>query len=213
MRGLQRRRSGRRSRREAGFTLVEIIVVMGILAILTSMLLSVTVKTRERANRAVCTSNLRQLLMACKMYEADNEHLPIHSPVPLYGPAGHWQEQVYPYVKNRALFLCRSDPSGGTDVSGSLGGWPTSYGYLLSDLWFTPEGAYRPPAPRSPLLLDDHHLRVGGPVRGGLQFAAKDAVFLIGRYDGSVEAAPILRYQKIFYEPADGGGIIPRRWP
>jgi len=195
------------TRRSGGFTLVEIIVVMGIMAILANMLLSATMKVRERANLAVCTSNIRQLLMAAKMYESDNERLPVHMPTPIFGQAGHWQEQVYPYVKNRALFICRSDPDGGADVGSSQGGWPTSYNYFLSVLWFDRNGSYRPPAPRSPLIIDSHHWR-GGPVRGGVEFAAPDARRLIGRYDGSVEAAPLTGDKTISYEPQDGQGLI-----
>lgn len=56
------------SRRRSGFTLVELLVVIGIIAVLVSMLLPVLSKAREAANRTACLSNLRQLGNLMRMY-------------------------------------------------------------------------------------------------------------------------------------------------
>ena len=70
---LERDNPGRASRRNAGaFTLVELLVVIAIIAVLIAILLPVLKKAKDAANRAVCTSNIRQLAAACILYSQEN---------------------------------------------------------------------------------------------------------------------------------------------
>jgi prepilin-type N-terminal cleavage/methylation domain-containing protein/prepilin-type processing-associated H-X9-DG protein len=56
------------SRVRSGFTLVELLVVIGIIAILVGIILPTMARARGAANRAVCLSNQRQLAQAFYIY-------------------------------------------------------------------------------------------------------------------------------------------------
>ena len=65
-------RTSRRCLRR-GFTLVELLVVIGIIAVLVGIILPALTRARSAANRAQCLSNQRQLATAMHIYSQENK--------------------------------------------------------------------------------------------------------------------------------------------
>jgi len=106
---------GPRPRRRA-FTLVELLVVIGIISVLIAMLLPTLGKAREQAKKVSCASNMRQVGQAIFMYANDNKGF---TPCYYRALAGYTAPQP--------------TPSLGTFVGNLPPGIPGGLGLLFSD--------------------------------------------------------------------------------
>jgi prepilin-type N-terminal cleavage/methylation domain-containing protein/prepilin-type processing-associated H-X9-DG protein len=80
--------------RTKGFTLVELLVVIGIIALLISILLPSLSKAREAAYRASCGSNLRQIGLAFSFYAGDNKN---QIPIGCFNNFGNDSNEIWKY--------------------------------------------------------------------------------------------------------------------
>lgn len=73
-----------------GFTLVELLIVVGLIALLAGMLLPALARAKSHAQRTRCQSNLRQINAGVAMYADDHAGwMPAAAPHELGGPPGH----------------------------------------------------------------------------------------------------------------------------
>ncbi len=67
---------------ERGFTLIELMIVVAIIAILAGILVPNFVNARAQAQTSACESNLRAIATAMELYYADNQRYPDAGAIP-----------------------------------------------------------------------------------------------------------------------------------
>lgn len=118
--------------RGAGFTLVEVMLVIAILSVLAAILFPVFAGARSAAKKAVCISNAKQVTMALQMYVNDYDDRMVlsnsdarHDRTLCWGcgrPDYVWSELIQPYVRNFEVFRSPADPNA-NDASLSIHNW------------------------------------------------------------------------------------------
>lgn len=128
-----------RSTTHRAYTLVEILVVLGVIALLAAVSFPAFNLVRRRSYQTTCASNLKQLGLAVSLYTQDNDDLFPRGGDPTDLNSDAWQSAaggVYeyevdqlppltyvlqPYIKNRELWHCPADT--GFDI-GDMSGRP-----------------------------------------------------------------------------------------
>jgi prepilin-type N-terminal cleavage/methylation domain-containing protein len=87
--------------RRRGFSLVELLVVLAILAMLVGLLLPAVQKVREAGCRVQCSNNLKQIGLALHMYQQTNNRLP---PSRLSDLHATWAVLILPYLEQDNLW-------------------------------------------------------------------------------------------------------------
>lgn len=122
-------------KRWKGFTLIELMVVVAIIAVLAAILFPVFAQTLEKARQTNCASNLRQIGQALSMYANDFDNT-----LPKVGIWGidavrgvqrviPWYETMRTYIQNDELMQCPSHPITPRDPATRL--LRVGYGYLF----------------------------------------------------------------------------------
>ena len=132
-------------RKQSAFTLVELLVVIGVIALLISILLPALQRAKENANRVVCLSTLKQLGGALAMYTDDNKGLYPYCAANLTPEDWiYWQSGRNPddgrLVKyqgkkfNPKYYTCPSDDARGIRVAAGLYSYSYSINYFMAEI-------------------------------------------------------------------------------
>ncbi|MCP4594658.1 MAG: prepilin-type N-terminal cleavage/methylation domain-containing protein [bacterium] len=143
--------------RSRGFTLVELLVVVSIIALLIAILLPSLKKARDQAKDASCRSNLHQLGIAIQYYMQDNaDRLPWIQGKKVtddqYSAPFRQYHQIFhflPYIKNLDIYVCPHAGSSGRGQAGARNSWTvreykqgegagriSHFNALKADQWF-----------------------------------------------------------------------------
>src|SRR5437016_1225788 len=100
----------------AGFTLVEILVVVAVVGVLAALLFPVIISARSKSLQATCMSNQRQIGMGIALYVQDfDQTYPNYRFWPLGSQTGDieknsWRSAIAPYLRTTGVMACPTNP-------------------------------------------------------------------------------------------------------
>jgi prepilin-type N-terminal cleavage/methylation domain-containing protein len=93
----------------AGFTLLELLITVSIIAILAALLLVALSSAKLRAQQIHCTGNVRQLGVIGLMYAGDNGKHPSYVD-PAYPGGGAWMGTLNIVARDKGIGICSAAP-------------------------------------------------------------------------------------------------------
>lgn len=114
---------------KAGFTLVELLVVIAIIGTLIGLLLPAIQSARESARRSQCQSNFKQITLGLLLYEASRKTFPPAMKVEAGSDAGNfngatrrenWVVAILPFVEEQPLFDAYDRSKSPSDAGNAL---------------------------------------------------------------------------------------------
>lgn len=114
-----------RTRTHRGFTLVELLVVIGVLALLASLLLPVLARARAEGRSTACKSNLSQIAKAVQMYAGEHQsYYPRLASKPTLAPMEpRLCDVLASYAPDPKVFRCPADHLALYETEGSSYEW------------------------------------------------------------------------------------------
>lgn len=125
--------------RRVAFSIVELMVVIGIIGVLVALLIPMLSKARASGHTVACLANLRQMVTAFQLYASDNKGaLPPPSDPTVSSES--WESLLRKYLPAKEAYRCQAD-GGMFEKMGSSYDWrdtsdttTTAAGKLLSQL-------------------------------------------------------------------------------
>lgn len=103
VRGIQTCQTYGRRLKVHGFTVIELMVCVAIIAVVAALLLPAVNAARESSRAMSCKDKLRQTGLAIISYEAKKKHYPIHTGGS-HNAFYHWHQQILPEIEQSKLF-------------------------------------------------------------------------------------------------------------
>lgn len=152
-----------------GFSLLELLVSLAILALLMGSIFAATAGVREKGRQVVCISNLRQIGQAIAMYRMDfGGHDPNGGPM-MPEQVGLPPSTMAPvhlerYIRHKGIWICTADAQVPSDIhqrmpeyTSYVYGWPPKD--MKSFNWPDTSVYYQM---SQPIFIDDRHERAMG---------------------------------------------------